>query len=488
MDSTVPVRLVTVGNSNSSHRRDKGLFRTGDYHKHTTLGKRRVKDGECCAIWDSSGNVRNVLGPKLEYIYNSDVRFLDRFVANQNEYLVVAYKNGRKEHVRGPASLFLDPVVHKNVSVEEAVSLNAFEAIVVYKELGDRGAAAHEAKEVNRGGGGGGGGSGESSLATEPSPTKTPSKERSGGVPTAVVATLAGESKVERRVIWGPTLFIPAANEWVHSFSWHGSNDRMDDHRTIIKDALKLTKIRTLPDQLYYNVASCRTSDDAQLSVRLMIFYQMVDLTKMLDSTHDPIGDFVNAASADVIRFTAANTLEQFIHRSSDLNELSCFPVLASRAESIGYKIDKVVFRGYKASDQLQAMHDAAIKTRTSLQLESKTAEQKQTIEDLTLSRKLQRGEKEREMETANRAHALELSRLEHAERLRQADQEAKAKTALTQAEDGQKLEFLRVLGGEGVDLTAYLVAKERKGQKVMSIENNNVGGAVPHIHLTSER
>ena len=118
---------------------------------------------------------------------------------------------------------------------------------------------------------------------------------------------------VIRRIIRGPVQFIPAANEWcaqrrfgvicvalnallgrlcfflvtrsrgatsfhshcffllnifrVHKFSWHGSNDRMDDQRTMTKDALKLTKIRTLPDQLYYNVLGCRTQDDAQLTV-----------------------------------------------------------------------------------------------------------------------------------------------------------------------------------------------------------------------------
>lgn len=281
---------------NSSSRRDKKLFRTADYHKTTTLGKRRVKDGECCAIWDSSGNVRNVLGPKLEYIYCSDVRFLDRFVADQNEYLVVSYKNGRKEHLRGPASLFLDPVTHKKVTVEKAVSLNAFEAVVVYKELDERRDAAAAAEEVTGGSGGGdGSGGGGLPVKEEHAPNKESASKGGGGGaprggsvdrPPVAVATLAGESMVERRVIRGPTLFIPAANEWIHKFSWHGSNDRMDDHRTMIKDALKLEKIRTLPDQLYYNVVACRTSDDAQLSVKLMIFYQMVDLEKMLDSTH----------------------------------------------------------------------------------------------------------------------------------------------------------------------------------------------------------
>jgi hypothetical protein len=192
--------------------------------------------------------------------------------------------------------------------------------------------------------------------------------------------------------------------------------------------------------------------------------------------------------SADVIRFAASNTLEEFIHRSGELNELSAFPVLTSRAEGIGYKIDKVVFRGYKASDQLQAMHDTAIKTRTSLQLESRTAEQRQSIEDLNLGRKLERGAKEREMETANRAHALELSRLEHAEKLRQKEEEAKAAAQRTREEDAQKIDFLASLAKEGVDLTAYLVAKERKNENVVTVEGRGSGGegAVPHIHLNA--
>jgi hypothetical protein len=82
------------------------MFRDGRYHKTVKIGKRRVKDGECCAIWDSMGRVRNVVGPQREWIWWSDVRFLDRFVANQAEYLVVEFRDGRKEHVRGPASLF----------------------------------------------------------------------------------------------------------------------------------------------------------------------------------------------------------------------------------------------------------------------------------------------------------------------------------------------------------------------------------------------
>lgn len=212
-------------------------------------------DGECCAIWDSSGNVRNVLGPKFEWIFMSDVRFLDRYIADQNQYLVVSFSDGRKQHVRGPSSLFLDPVVHKSIVVKEAVSLNAFEAIVVYREEdSDRDHGIGAAAEGNQSSG------------------ITLSSKSGGGHPQVAQAVSHGGRGVFRRVIRGPTLFIPAANEWIHEFSWHGpSNPNSVEDRALVKDALKLTKIRTLPDQLYYNVNACRTADDAQLCVKLMV-------------------------------------------------------------------------------------------------------------------------------------------------------------------------------------------------------------------------
>jgi len=222
----------------------------------------------------------------------------------------------------------------------------------------------------------------------------------------------------------------------------------------------------------------------------------MTDIEKMLDSTHDPIGDFVNAVSADVIRFAAERTFEQFIARSGELNELRAFPVLVERARSIGYSIDKVVFRGYKASEQLQAMHDTAIKMRTKLQLESKTAEQQQSIEDLKLTRAKERGAQEREMESARRTHALEVAALEHEQELRQVAQKARAQLEEEASRDKQRLHFLQELAKQGVDLTQYLVACERSQGHEQVLRVETAGGITgttdarpaptPHIHLTA--
>ena len=85
----------------------------------------------------------------------------------------------------------------------------------------------------------------------------------------------------------------------------------------------------------------------------------------MLDNTHDPIGDFINNAASDVVAFCATLTYEKFLEKTSELNKMETFPQLTSRAKSIGYDINKVVFRGFHSSEALQRMHDNAIHERT---------------------------------------------------------------------------------------------------------------------------
>ena len=108
-------------------------------------------------------------------------------------------------------------------------------------------------------------------------------------------------------------------------------------------------------------VREVRTKDDTLLRVKLMIFFELDDIEQMLDNTHDPIGDFVNAAASDVVAFCAKLTYEDFLSKTTLLNDLSSFEQLCKRASSIGYAVNKVVFRGFHASDALQTMHDNSI-------------------------------------------------------------------------------------------------------------------------------
>jgi hypothetical protein len=62
----------------------------------------------------------------------------------------------------------------------------------------------------------------------------------------------------------------------------------------------------------------------------------------------------MNAVCADVIAFASIRKYETFLENANQLNQLETYPQLIARSETVGYKINKVVFRGYQASEKLQ--------------------------------------------------------------------------------------------------------------------------------------
>ena len=64
-------------------------FRDGKYKRSVNIGKRTVKDGEAAAVWDVNGRHTEIVGPKLVRLWWSQIRFLDRFTASPEQYLIV---------------------------------------------------------------------------------------------------------------------------------------------------------------------------------------------------------------------------------------------------------------------------------------------------------------------------------------------------------------------------------------------------------------
>ncbi len=239
-----------------------------------------------------------------------------------------------------------------------------------------------------------------------------------------------------------------------------------------------------------------RTADDASLTVKVMVFFQLTDIELMLNSTHDPIGDFINALLADMMNFGCRNSYEQFIQQAHKLSELSTFPVLCSRAASVGFTVGKVVYRGYTASNQLQSLCDQAIKTRTELKLKAEEEEQRERARDNELRGATGRGDAERAQEAARQKHKLVLEAARHAEalkraeeehagRLRQQQERARAELEAKVAADKAHREHLEGLKALGVDLTRLLVAQEeKKPDKVIKVLTDAEAGAPGPIHI----
>jgi hypothetical protein len=393
-----------------------------------------VEEGQRAMLRRSDGTMAIVVGPRRVWRLGRRLAPLVHHVAHPGEFLLIRYRDGRQEHLPGPAELWVDPRLHQSVMVQEALQLAAKETVVVYS----RGNAV---------------------------------------------------DAVARRIVHGPGLFIPQPGEWLHTFSWHASKG---GHQGAVKvpNSLVFQKLWLMPDQMYHDVSDVRTADDAVLTIRLMLFFELLDIEKMLDTTHDPIGDFVNAATSDVIDFTGKLDFEAFKRTTTRLNELETYGQLTSRAAQCGYRINKVVYRGYGAPEALQQMHDKAIEARTKLQLDRATEQQAQDLEDYKLDSQIARAVKRRTEQSAEVEHDLDLARRRQESELRQREAlavqqreqrrfDTEQHLQLWQQQQSHERGHLAALREMGVDLTAYLT--QARADKVIEVRGSPQG---MHVHL----
>ncbi len=386
-----------------------------------------VEDGQRVMVIEKDGTMSVVEGPRRIWRGSRRFRAMSHYIAHPGEFLVIRYRDGRQEHLAGPAHCWLDPREHRDITKEEALQISAKEAVVAYNESSDN---------------------------------------------------------VTRQIIHGPATFVPQPGQWLHTFSWHGSVGGAK-----VPNALVFQKLWMMPDQMYHDVTQVRTADDAVLTLKLMIFFELVDIERMLAATHDPIGDFVNAATSDVVEFLSRLDFEQFKHNTDKLNDLSTYRQLVSRANQCGYRIDRVVYRGYGAPPALQQMHDQAIESRTRLQLERATEQQAQELADFKLDRKLNRSSKERSEREAEFTQELALKEREEEARLaldarradaarQQARQDQLQAAELAASDEARQRAHLEALSKLGVDLTALLT--QGRADQVIEVRGNGQN----HLHL----
>ena len=423
-----------------SARRDAG---PSDDGRDTTRATRRpgmfsytIEDGEHVLMTRRDGTMEVLVGPRRVGTWGRTFRRMEHYVAHPGEFLVVRYRDGKQEHLIGPAHIWLDPRKHLSATREEGLQLADKEAVVIYER--------------------------------DP----------------------AGE--VKRRILEGPAVFVPQPGEWLHTFSWHGSTGGGGYRK--VPNALVFQKLWLMPDQMYHDVEDVRTADDAVITVRLMIFFELVDIETMLATTHDPIGDFVNAATSDVVDFLGRHDLASFKVHTEQLGDLATYRQLVARAAQCGYRIGKVVYRGFEAPPSLQQMLDQAIESRTRLQLERATQQQAQELEDFKLDRQLSRADRQRQDGASEQTHALALSKsraaaeieerraraeFERAQRALDRDRDL-AEARARHDEEARRLAALQKLG---VDLTAMLT--QHRADQVIELRGE-AGGA--HLHLDAPR
>jgi len=364
-----------------------------------------IPAGESQAVIYGNGEVEVIQGPQRVFACGRIFRPLELVVANETEYLEVKFKDGRSEVRTGPTSAVCHPIDHISVKCHAGVQLADNELIVVYRK----------------------------SEVTE-------------------------SSSVKRELVRGPGFYVPSSvSEWIHEFSWTGPASESTDINAPARktaNALKKKKLLLIPGKMYYDVENVRTKDNALITVKTMIFYQLRDVEGMLDNTNDPMADIINSLSADIIEWCAPKQFSEFLAETDSLNTLKPYVQLQMTAAKIGYNIDKVVFRGYSAPASLQRMHDGAIEKRTQLALAKESEQEEQELADLKLQREAARSAQQ---------HALELQTLEHELLVKEKKEAAEQNRQKTEhLIEFERLKLIRSLDREGETAMAhYLAARD---------------------------
>lgn len=429
-----PFRVTAPGAPKFDNGPGSGEDTTPDYGTES-MWHYTVEEGQRALMVRKDGRMEVIVGPRRVWRWGKRFERMRHFVAHPGDFLVVRFRDGRQEHLAGPTDVWFDPRIHEDITRQEALQLAAKEAVVVY------------------------------SKTVENSP-------------------------ISRRLVHGPTLFVPAPGEWLHTFAWHGAEGGSQGAKKVSK-GLVFQKLWLMPDQMYHDVTDVRTADDAVLTIKLMVFFELLDIDRMLEATHDPIGDFVNAATSDVVDFLGHRTFEEFKKETGRLNELETYRQLTARAAQNGYRVNKVVYRGYDAPQRLQTMHDQAIEARTKLQLERATEQQAQDLEDFKLTAQMNRATRRRTEQAIEVDTEIDLTRKrqdaerqqKEAERTAQRDQrrrDAEAEQEIRRQADERQRAHLAQLKDMGVDLTALLT--QGRADKVIELRGGK--GMNPHLHL----
>lgn len=357
------------------------------------------------ATYNVNGKISILTGPSTYVTEGSSYHFLEKFIVNQDQFICIEKNDGDVEYIKGPTIIYDNPETFKDVHVYNAIKLLTHEALVIYETENDN---------------------------------------------------------VIRKIITGPTMFTPSKHgSWIHNFSWHGSSKEFPTIKN--PNALNFIKLKISPGQMFYNVTDVRTKDDAMITVKLAIFYELYDTQKMLDNSNDVIADLINGATSDIVHFVGNNTFESFKNKTELLNNLAIYSNLKDRADKIGYHVTQVAFRGFICSDSLEQLQNNAIAQRTKFLLDKENELQNQELANIKLDQEIKRSKTKFELERAEMDNKLNMKK----------ENDSWDLQTIENKNNEQVKHFLK-LQELGVNINALLLTKEMKPSKLIKIENNS--------------
>jgi hypothetical protein len=380
-------------------------------------------EGEKALITKLNGRSKVIDGPKRVFVCLDKAEKLQQYAANLSQYLTIKYLDGNVVHRRGPTQEWFNRLVHEKITTCDLLQLNLSQVIVVYS------------RDDN-------------------------------------------SNTVQRRLVHGPCTFMPQANEWLQTFSWH-SEDPKNAGR-IIPSSAKFSLLTMQSDFFNYSVHEVRTLDDTLLTVNVMIVYELGDVCRMLDATQDPISDFINAICADVVSFVGKYAFSEFLSESHRLNNFESYANLTQRAERIGFAIKSIVYNGYQSSAILQDIQDEAIQRRTEIRLNAEINKEKERMIDMRVQKENERMSKQMQLSQMKNAflyrlndekcrHQLQVEDLKYESEVEMNRIIQACNEKIEQLKNEVEQEYLDSLNEIGVDVNKYVTERAESQHKVDS-------------------
>jgi len=422
-------------------------FRSGDYIRFVFFGGRTIKDGEAAAIWNVNGVHKQIIGPKRKWMYKSTIRFLTRHKAESHQYIKVAHRNGNVQYIYGPSELYENPALHDRVTVHDGIKLErSTDCIIVYEKPGNQcmngDAKSQDCKFV------------PTAVPATNTTQKLSNKEN--------LIQHTHEIKTQKRLIFGPSFFMPSENEFVHTFSWTTySSD------TPAKNVFQL--LHTDKNRVWSVTVPITTTDSANFSAHLFIKYHMDSIDECI-SSEDPIAKMYCGLKSDLHLF--GNTISSVqLRQQGEQNEvimglvnLETYTSLKDAAISCGFSIDSIKVERLTFSRELQKQASSEQNLAAALRAQMAEKTQRRQLHEIELEDRRKRIDQEAELKRIQveidakleeESYSLREAELER--RLTLQKREVSAEKDMEGIANKNVIVFLKELKEEGVDLTKFL-------------------------------
>lgn len=381
-------------------------FRDGNYKRYVKFGKRTIKDGEAAVIWNINGESREVVGPRLVRLFYSNVHFLTRHIANRDQYLVVSHRNGETEHIKGPRSMFQNPVTHISIRVVDCLYLESVaHKLVVYTENQRQRAVTAQGDGIE-------------------------------------FVEKGGQEGIEQSIITGPKRFMPEVNQTVHTFKWEKSFNVLD----------------TSEQQWALN-ADVVSSDSINATATLVLSVAFESVEKLLLSKV-PFEELRNALNADLSAYGSKLTWDgmQGTFRD-DVRKKDTLAQFYERANIIGVEVRNVLLKNLEADakvlSRIQAKRDADAKFEQEQRLALER--QKMEVSQMEQQQKLSKNKLEAQNQLIESQQLLSRKEKEHALQILKEENDAKALER--ERRNKETVDFLKEMKTLGVNLDTFLTA-----------------------------